>query len=83
MFGKPDHRACSKTTRFLDRHRIPYTLRDITGDSLAAAQIEVLGHLDVPVVVAGEQHWSGHQYERLAALADQIEQDRLKGASDA
>ncbi len=42
-----------------------YEVVDITEDADARAYVMALGYLQAPVVVAGDQHWSGFRPERI------------------
>ena len=42
---------------------------DITLDSEARDYVMALGYLQAPVVVAGNDHWSGFRPDRIKALA--------------
>jgi glutaredoxin-like protein NrdH len=72
VYSKPNCQACTATKRWLTQRSIPFIEEDITEPgNLAAAK--ALGHLEAPVVVYGDRHWSGFNpnelglIERLAA----------------
>lgn len=69
VYSKPACVQCSATTRALDRKGIDYTVVDILEDAAAFALVQQLGYRQVPVVVAGEQHWSGFRPDKIGALA--------------
>lgn len=56
------------TARTLDRQGVPYQVIDVSQSEEAAAQLQAWGYRQVPVVQAGEEHWSGFRPDRLAAL---------------
>ncbi|MEZ0017451.1 glutaredoxin [Sinorhizobium fredii] len=62
---RPVHTA---TTRALDRQGIDYTIVDVSEDADAFALVQDLGYRQVPVVVAGEQHWAGFRPDMISAL---------------
>ena len=68
VYTKPDCVQCDMTKRLLDREGIAYETIDITQDADALAYIKELGYLAAPVVVAGNQHWSGFKVERVKGL---------------
>ena len=41
---------------------------DVTEDREARQQVEALGYTSAPVVVAGDDHWSGFRPDRINAL---------------
>ncbi|MEU1550253.1 glutaredoxin family protein [Nocardia sp. NPDC005745] len=70
IYGQPGCQQCRMTTRHLDRLRVEYTYRDVTKDQDARDIVTMLGYLTLPVVVAGDVHWSGFRDERLDRLAE-------------
>lgn len=69
VYSKPACVQCTATTRALDRQGIAYDLVDISTDSDAFHLVRDLGYRQVPVVVAGERHWSGFRPDMISALA--------------
>lgn len=59
---------CKATARHLDRQGTPYAVRYVDQDPAAADEVRLLGYQAVPVVVAGDMHWSGYRPEKLDAL---------------
>ena len=71
VYSKPACMQCEMTKRMLTAEHVPFVVEDVTDpDNLAAAQY--LGHLAAPVVVAGRDHWSGFQPERIKEIAARI-----------
>lgn len=68
VYTKPDCQQCSATYRALDKRGLSYRTVDITEDAQAREYVKGLGYLRAPVVVAGEQHWSGFRPDRVKAL---------------
>jgi glutaredoxin-like protein NrdH len=60
---------CDATYRVLDRKKIDYTIVYVQDDPEAHAYVKGLGYLQVPVVVAGDTHWSGFRPDMLTELA--------------
>ena len=60
---------CKATRRYLDKADLKYEVIDLSEDPEAAQYVASLGYQSVPVVVAGEEHWSGFRLERISALA--------------
>lgn len=69
VYTKPACVQCNMTYRALDKNGIDYTTIDVTEDAAALARIKELGYMQAPVVIAGEEHWSGFQPDRINALA--------------
>ena len=69
VYTKPDCVQCNATYRALDKEGIDYSIVDLTENPSARDRVMGLGYLQAPVVVAGDQHWSGFRPDRIAALA--------------
>lgn len=68
VYSKPACTQCDSTYLYLKRLGLEYDTIDITEDSKAAEYVVSLGYQSAPVVVAGDEHWSGFRMERLRAL---------------
>lgn len=68
VFTKPACPACRGTERALLKHELPYRKVDITTDPEAHRTVTELGYTSAPVVVVGDQHWSGFRPDRIEAL---------------
>lgn len=69
VYSKPACVQCTATTRALDRQGIDYTIIDVSTDNEAYELVQELGYRQVPVVVAGEQHWAGFRPDMISSLA--------------
>lgn len=69
VYTKPNCVQCNATYRALDKARIPYDVVDIEENPEARNYVMELGYLQAPVVVAGDDHWSGFRPDRIKALA--------------
>jgi glutaredoxin-like protein NrdH len=69
VYTKPACVQCNATYRALDKQGIAYESVDITIDGDARDYVLALGYLQAPVVVAGNDHWSGFRPDRIKALA--------------
>ena len=54
---------------YVPKQVIAFQKVDITLDSEARDYVMALGYLQAPVVVAGNEHWSGFRPDRIKALA--------------
>lgn len=68
LYSKPSCVQCTATKRMLDNKGIEYKTIDVTQDAEALEYVLGLGYSAAPVVVAGEDHWSGFRADRLAQL---------------
>lgn len=69
IYSQPGCSACAETKSYLDRAGVKYDDRDITADPNALAELKSLGYQATPVVVNGDDHWAGHNPEKLATIA--------------
>ncbi len=60
---------CDSTKRLLTKNEIPFEEVDLSQDSDALAMVRELGYTAAPVVMAGEDHWSGFRPDKLATLS--------------
>ena len=60
---------CHATRKALERQGIPYGIVDLTDDPEARKYVVELGYSQVPVVIAGNEHWSGFRPDRIKALS--------------
>ena len=72
VYSKPSCVQCTATHRALDKLGLPYEVVDLAQDEAALAQVLALGHRQVPVVVHGDDHWSGFRPDRIAAAAQRL-----------
>lgn len=70
VYSKPACMQCTATTRELERKGIPFKYVDLSEDLEAVSTIKSLGYAQVPVVVAGEQHWSGFRPDKIRTLVE-------------
>ncbi|KQU30603.1 MULTISPECIES: redoxin NrdH [Nocardiaceae] len=68
VYTKPACVQCKATYRALDKEGIEYDVIDISQDPEARDYVMALGYLQAPVVVAGEDHWSGFRPDRIKTL---------------
>lgn len=68
LYAKPGCPQCEATRRQLEKDGIGYRKIDITQDPAAYEACTALGYSSAPVVVFGDQHWSGFRPDRIDAL---------------
>ncbi|MFC3961315.1 glutaredoxin-like protein NrdH [Nocardia jiangsuensis] len=69
VYTKPACVQCNATYKALDKAGVDYSIVDISQNDDARDFVMALGYLQAPVVVAGEEHWSGFRPDRIKALA--------------
>lgn len=60
---------CNATYRLLDKEGVDYEVRNISTDEEALTLAMSLGYKSAPVVIAGENHWSGFRPDKIEELA--------------
>lgn len=73
VYSKPRCPQCDATYRALDKQGLDYTSIDVTEDADALVYIKDLGYQQAPVVIAGDNHWSGFRPDRIKAVAAMVE----------
>ncbi|WP_175957404.1 glutaredoxin-like protein NrdH [Schaalia sp. Marseille-Q2122] len=73
VYTKPMCVQCTATYRALDKQGLPYTSVDVSEDVAALEFIKGLGYQQAPVVIAGDDHWSGYRPDRIKAAAAAFE----------
>lgn len=75
VYSKPQCQQCDMTKRLLDREGVSYSVESLLDEgNLEAAK--ALGHTSAPVVVVGDESWSGFQPEKIKALVARIEGEK-------
>jgi glutaredoxin-like protein NrdH len=72
VYSKPACVQCTATYRALDKQGVEYEIFDVSVDEKALETVKSLGYLQAPVVVTGDDHWSGFRPDKIAALAVQV-----------
>ncbi len=70
VYSKPACIQCTATTREMDRRGISYDVVDLTKDDGAFQAVRDLGYMQAPVVIAGDQHWSGFRPDKIGGLGE-------------
>ena len=69
LYSKPRCGQCVATAKALTSRGIPFVKVDITQDENATARVHALGYQSLPVVTAGDMHWSGFQLTKIDQLS--------------
>jgi glutaredoxin-like protein NrdH len=68
VYTMPDCVQCEMTKKVLTRDGVEFSTVDISTNSEAYELITSLGYKQAPVVIAGENHWSGFRIDKIASL---------------
>lgn len=69
VYSKPACVQCTATYRALDRKGVNYEVIDISIDEDALQTVKGLGYMQLPVVVAGPEHWAGFRPDKISTLS--------------
>lgn len=70
VYTKPSCPQCTATYRAFEKAGVPVESVDISRNPEAREYVMALGYLQAPVVVAGDDHWSGFRPDRIKSLAN-------------
>jgi glutaredoxin-like protein NrdH len=68
VYTLPSCVQCDSTKRVLTKNEIPYEEIDLSQDAEAMSYVRELGYAAAPIVVAGDDHWSGFRMDKLSTL---------------
>jgi glutaredoxin-like protein NrdH len=69
VYTLPSCVQCDNTKRVLTKNGISFETVDLSTDETAMEMVKTLGYQAAPVVIAGDDHWSGFRPDRIAALS--------------
>jgi glutaredoxin-like protein NrdH len=79
VYTTPTCPQCEMTKKVLTRGNVEFEVVDLSVNSDAMAYVkEELGYAAAPVVVAGNQHWSGFRLGALETLVKAIHSEDAK-----
>ncbi|ENM5897691.1 glutaredoxin-like protein NrdH [Vibrio mimicus] len=68
VYSKPNCMQCVATQKALTAKGIAFDMVSLNDNQQAMDRVTALGYRQVPVVVAGEEHWSGFRPDRIGQL---------------
>lgn len=69
VYSKPDCAQCVQTKKYLAKKGIDFSEVDMSVDADALEKVKALGYRAAPVVIAGDEHWSGFNMAKLNSLS--------------
>lgn len=69
VYSKPSCVQCTATYRALEKSGLAYEVIDLAQDEAALREVTAMGHLQAPVVVDGDAHWSGFRPDLIKQAA--------------
>lgn len=78
VYTTPSCPQCEMTKKTLTRGNVRFDVVDLAEDDTAMQMVKDLGYTAAPVVIAGEQHWSGFRLGAIQNLVKKIHGDEAK-----
>lgn len=75
VYSNPNCIQCEQTKKYLTLKEIPFESKMIDKSPEIHSLIEEKGYRSAPIVVAGEDSWSGFRLEKLSALVERFAQE--------
>lgn len=72
VYSKPACQQCNATYKTLEKKGLEYNSIDITKDDQAYARVKAMGFASAPVVVAGDDAWSGFRPDKIMEIANRL-----------
>lgn len=69
VYSKSSCVQCTATYRKLTANGLEFQVIDVEESTEAAEYVKSLGYSQAPVVVTGDDHWSGFRPDKIDALA--------------
>lgn len=69
IYTLPSCVQCDTTKRMLQKIDVAYREVDLSVNEEAYQMVKALGYSAAPVVIAGEEHWSGFRPDKIQSLA--------------
>lgn len=71
LYTSPNCGQCIATKRELDKYKLDYQIMDITQSQEALDLVRGLGYMSAPVVLKGDNHWSGFRPDKIKELINE------------
>lgn len=69
LISSPGCQPCRISKKILHDNGVEFTERNVAEDPEALELAKSLGHATTPIIIAGDDHWSGLDPDRLKRLA--------------
>ncbi|MCS4485103.1 glutaredoxin-like protein NrdH [Gleimia sp. 6138-11-ORH1] len=69
VYSKPQCVQCDATKRALKKQGLDFEVIDMSLDLEALEFVKGLGYVQAPVVMAGDEHWSGYRPDLIKQIA--------------
>lgn len=68
VYSLPSCVQCESTKRMLKSIDVEFEEVDMSQDPVALEMVKALGYTSAPVVISGDNHWSGFRMDQIKAL---------------
>ena len=68
VYTLPSCVQCESTKKYLTMRDVTFEVVDLSQDTVAMDTVKALGYQAAPVVIAGDDHWSGFRPDLLSTL---------------
>ena len=69
VYTNPSCVQCEQTKKYLTSKELSYDVIDLSENPDALEMVKALGYSSAPVVIAGDDHWSGFRPDIISKLA--------------
>jgi glutaredoxin-like protein NrdH len=70
VYTLPSCVQCESTKKYLTNKDVQFEVVDLSQDETAMELVRSLGYQAAPVVIAGDDHWSGFRPDKLSSLGE-------------
>lgn len=68
VYSLPSCVQCESTKRYLTKNGVEFSEVDLAEDAASMEFVKSLGYSSAPVVVTGDDNWSGFRMDKLAQI---------------
>jgi glutaredoxin-like protein NrdH len=69
LYTTPGCPQCMVTEIALEKNGVQYDVVDLSTNPEALERVKAMGYMQAPVIETDDDHWSGFQPDKIAALA--------------
>jgi glutaredoxin-like protein NrdH len=70
LYTTPGCPQCMVTEIALEKNGVQYDVVDLATNAEALERVKAMGYMQAPVIETDDDHWSGFQPDKIAALAN-------------
>lgn len=81
LYTTPNCPQCRISKKMLDEAKVEYKVVDLSQDAEAMAMVREMGYTAAPVVIAGDNHWSGFRHDKMLSAITQYRTQKVHEAA--